>query len=147
VTDVCKPITKERLRDYRRLLVEIESQENRLARLTAQASSITATLSFVPHGAANNDRLTDYVIRKDELAAAYLDNLTRATAEAVEIERAIGALTNPRERLTITLYYIDGLNWREVSERMHYSVDHVYTLHGRALKNLLLMTKDNSSSQ
>lgn len=142
------PVTKERLRSYRRLLTEIALMKDRVAKLTAQAKYAVASFSFAPsHGTANNDKLTEYIIRKDELLDAYLGGLTQASADAAELERAINALTDTRERQVIMLYYIDGLPWHKVAERINYSVDHVYTIHGRALAKLYEITKDASSSQ
>jgi DNA-directed RNA polymerase specialized sigma subunit len=142
------PVTKDRLRSYRRLLIEIESQKDRIMRLTAQAEYAAASYSLaLSADAANNDKLTEYLIQKEKLTIAYFNNLTRLATDAAEIEHAIDALTDTRERQTITLYYIDGLNWYKVAERMRYSVDHIYTIHGQALKKLYEITKDNSSCQ
>jgi DNA-directed RNA polymerase specialized sigma subunit len=130
------------------MLIEIEDQTERIERLTAQAENMVAVYQLAPaRGSGGNDKLANYIIQKDRVTAALLDNLSKTAAEAAEIESAIGELSDTRERQVISLRYVDGLVWYHIANRLNYSVDHVYTIHGRALKNLLKITQDNSSSQ
>jgi DNA-directed RNA polymerase specialized sigma subunit len=139
------PVTKERLRKSRRLLIEIENQQERIARLTAQAERITTTLTFArTSGTADNDKLTAYIAAKDKLTGALLNNLTLIATEAAEITRAVSELSDSTERQVITLYYIDCLKWDEVAARLRYSTEQIYRLHGYALRNLLQITQEGS---
>ena len=50
---------------------------------------------------------------------------------------AIRAVEEPRLAELLELYYIDGMTWEQVAERMGYQdVRWVYELHGRALQRV-----------
>ena len=51
------------------------------------------------------------------------------------IEDAIEGLQS-RERRLMREYYINGLTWNEISQIMHYSVDYLWHLHSKAIKEI-----------
>ena len=55
-----------------------------------------------------------------QLAQLLAQRLNQLVALRNEIEKTIEAL-QPEERRLLRLYYIDGLNWEQVAERLDYS--------------------------
>jgi RNA polymerase sigma factor (sigma-70 family) len=54
----------------------------------------------------------------------------------IEIDDAVQKLPHD-ERLIITEYYLNGLTWNEVSDKLFISLSWCYKLHNRALKRLM----------
>ena len=52
------------------------------------------------------------------------------------MDNAIEALEDERQRNVMRLYYLNGLTWEQVAERMHYSREWVCRLHRKAIKEV-----------
>lgn len=59
----------------------------------------------------------------------------KAEAEAAlrEILTAIDSLTDERQKELLTLRYINGMGFRDISEKIHYEETQMFVIHGRAL--------------
>jgi DNA-directed RNA polymerase specialized sigma subunit len=57
------------------------------------------------------------------------------------IEQAIAYL-EPSERHLMRLRYIDGRRWEEIAVEMHFSIQHIWRLHGIILQKM----RDNESN-
>ena len=57
----------------------------------------------------------------------------KATAALREILDAINSLKDERQKEVLTLRYITGVKYFEIAQKMHYSEQGIYVLHGRAL--------------
>lgn len=79
---------------------------------------------------------TELVDRLQELS----ERVNREIDELVDLKRqaeeAIDRLAVPEHREVMRLRYLVGLDWQEVAERMNYSLQHVFRLHGKSLTKM-----------
>ena len=102
-------MTKERLKQYRVIGQEREQIRSKIETLEAQ---------HLP-----------------ALKRYYEGKLTELAQEQLAIEQAIDSL-GPVERMLMRYYYIDGLTWEEVSERICYSWAQTHRLHTAAIEQI-----------
>lgn len=59
----------------------------------------------------------------------------KAKADTVlrDILTAIDSVQDERQKLLLTLRYINGLNFKDIKETMHYEETQIFVIHGRAL--------------
>ncbi len=108
-------MTKEQLRQYRSLKIEIDHLEDRITRLDMKGY--------------NDDILKP-------LQEAYRKKLGALVEGQLNIEKAI-ELLDPTERELIRLRYVDGAEWAEISEILHYEWAQTHRIHARALKKII----------
>ena len=106
-------MTKEQLRQYRSIKIETSQIERRIAEL---------------EGCGHYD-LTD------SLRTLYRQKLEELVEGQLRIEKAIEDL-NPTERELIRLRYIDGADWNDVAETIHYEWAQTHRVHARALAKI-----------
>lgn len=71
-----------------------------------------------------------------------LDELTTLKTQAwIMIE----ALDDARYRIILLDYYITGSTWEQVAVNNHWSIQHVYRLHGEALKQFQVLLDQEES--
>lgn len=121
---------KEYLGRARRIDRRVEETRERLARARAQLEGRVSHLSGVP---GSRRRWADRVDDMVDLEARLEEQLRELCRVKVEVMDAIGTVRDPVCREVLELYYLDGLSWARVAERMHYSVRNVQILHGKAL--------------
>lgn len=79
------------------------------------------------------------VIKYSEAVALYERKLAEIDTRTVAVERAIGSLEDPVERLVMRLRYIEGQRWVNVCvalQELGYCERQVYYIHGAALEKL-----------
>lgn len=79
------------------------------------------------------DRMGSLVARVADLQDDLAAELDRYLQVRDMITAKIGGLKDERYRDVLVYRYIVGLDWESVAKAMHYSIDHVYRLHGGAL--------------
>ena len=107
-------MTKEQLRQYRSIKIEICQIERRIEELEGYAHS------------------SDLLQPLQEL---YRQKLQTLVEGQLQIERAIESLT-PTERELMRLRYIDGADWTEVAATIHYEWTQTHRIHARALAKI-----------
>lgn len=140
---------KERLHRYTALLRDIDNQRERLDRMEmTMASPPGPDLTGMPRGSGTpSDRTGMMVERKMELE----EQIDRLKAEEKQernaIEGLILQLSDPDERLTIQLKYLDRAEWPDVTFALYGNRPdfadkadayqrRMYRVHGRALLSL-----------
>ena len=58
---------------------------------------------------------------------------SKADAVLRDILTAIDSVQDERQKLLLTLRYINGLNFKDIKETMHYEETQIFVIHGRAL--------------
>ena len=58
---------------------------------------------------------------------------SKANAVLRDILTAIDSVQDERQKLLLTLRYINGLNFKDIKETMHYEETQIFVIHGRAL--------------
>ena len=107
-------MTKEELRQYRSIRNEISQLERRIIELDMRGY---------------NDDITK------PLQDLYRQKLAALIKGQLRIEKAIEGLT-PVERELMRLRYIDGAEWVEVAETIHYEWTQTHRIHARALAKI-----------
>ena len=107
-------MTKEQLRQYRSIKIETCQLERRIEEL----ERLHADFEVV-----------------DPLLNLYREKLADLIDGQLKIEQAIDSL-NPTERELMRLRYIDGADWTEVAETIHYEWSQTHRIHARALAKI-----------
>lgn len=132
-----EPITKDDLRQYRRMVEEIKILDSERESIREMAIRTTSGYSL-SSGRGGIKRGLDYYVAD----IADLDELIRAkicaqTRRRRDLEEAVDRL-GIEERLAIRYYYFIGLpTWEDVACEMHVSIATVHRIHGAALQKLL----------
>lgn len=118
-------------REINDLLLE---KEKTMARLT----KITATISDMPKGGGDTDKMTsgvDKLISLDKEIDAKVDALVDFRREIV---RYISKLDSDNQKRVLRLRYVDGMKWDRIAVEMGYEIRQITRIHGYALANLNL---------
>ena len=106
-------MTKEQLRQYRSIQIEIRQLERRMIELEQNGNY-------------------DIVHPLHDL---YREKLVGLVKGQMKIEKAIEEL-NPIERELMRLRYIDGADWTEVAATIHYEWTQTHRIHAKALAKI-----------
>ena len=107
-------MTKEQLRHYRSIKIETSQLERRIIEL-----------EMLGH----DDDITQ------PLRDLYREKLRELIDGQLRIEKAIESL-NPTERELMRLRYIDGADWNDVADTIHYEWAQTHRVHARALAKI-----------
>lgn len=123
---------KEFLRRAREVDRRVDEATERVERIRARLESgRMSSLTGMPRGGgADWTETADRLIELERVVNARTRELVRWKLAAID---AIRSVEEPRLAEVLELYYIDGLKWEDVAQRMGLDVRWVYRLHGRAL--------------
>ncbi len=76
------------------------------------------------------------VLRVVELEECLTKEIDELTAKRREIECAVNAVPDEVQREVLTRRYLLYQKWEDIAEEMNYSVQHIFRLHGAALKKM-----------
>ena len=107
-------MTKEELRYYRSIKIEICQIERRIKELERQKADCSAV---------------------GQIQNLYRNKLKSLVDLQLRIERAIDSLP-PIERELMRLRYIDGADWTEVAATIHYEWTQTHRIHAKALSKI-----------
>lgn len=123
---------KEFLRRAREVDRRVDEAQERAERLRAKLESgrMSSVTGMPRGGGADWTETADRLIELERVVNARTRELVRWKLAAID---AIRSVEEPRLAEVLELYYIDGLKWEDVAQRMGLDVRWVYRLHGRAL--------------
>ncbi len=123
---------KEFLRRAREVDRRVDEAQERAERLRAklEAGRMSSVTGMPRGGGADWTETADKLIELERVVNARTRELVRWKLAAID---AIWAVEEPRLSEVLELYYIDGLTWEQVAQRMGRDIRWVYRLHGRAL--------------
>lgn len=123
---------KEFLRRARSVDRRVDEAQERVKRLRARLESgRMSSVTGMPRGGGSDwTETADRLIELEQVVNQRTRELVRWKLAAID---AIRAVEEPRLAEVLELYYIDGLNWEQVAQRMNLSDRHVKRLHGIAL--------------
>ena len=113
----------------------IQSLDESIARLRSEMERVTQVLSHAPAHSGNRDKLAEQMRRLEELETAR----AREVADMEEhIDRCrVWLSTIPEQQARIlSMRYMDGKKWDEISRLTHYGKRHCYKIHDRALEKM-----------
>ena len=107
-------MTKDELKEYRSIKIEMCQLERRIKGMEGR---------------------TDDIGVNEALKAMYHEKLQSLLECQLKIEKAIESL-NSTERELMRLRYIDGAEWLDVAETIHYEWTQTHRIHARALAKI-----------
>ena len=125
-------------------LQQAYKMDRRIRIIEAKAEKLRAALEYSPPsfsgagGGSSADRMPDMI----SLIVEYEQRAVQLRAEYVEkyieIDKAIRSIQNPVQREVLERRYLLYQKWQQIADEMHYSVQNVYILHGKALQKIRL---------
>lgn len=129
-------MTKERLRQYRKMLKDKKQMEQHLETIEAALyNPKIQQLKQTPRAQAQGNATEDLANKHLEMLDKYRDKLAELTLEGLTIAEAIESLP-ARERNVLSQYYLNGLKWEEVCVKVGYSWTQTHRIHSSALQHL-----------
>ena len=131
MTEIERSAKIDYLKSYRWIEVEIQADEERLARLDARLYSPGAVkISDMPRG-GQAVTMESLVSEKIELQ----DRINAKNSRRRAIYDAIESMRSERDRMILKLHFIDGLTHEAAAERINYSVTQTRRYYETALEN------------
>lgn len=113
---------------------KIKQLEQRRQHYIAMATSLSGMSEVNIRSTEKRSRTESAAIGLVETADRLGLQLEHYVAAVRVAEEIIARIEKPRYRDVLSLHYLQGLSWREVSERMHYRDEKsVFRVHGWAL--------------
>ena len=129
-------MTKEELKQYRHLGLELERLDDTIARLQSEIESPKCQIiTDMPRG-GNPPTMEDKIAKLLDIQDVYNRQWDKLIDLRRQIELAIVSVKDSRERTLLGYRYIDGLSWEEICVKMHYEWDSIHRIHRLALKDI-----------
>ena len=129
---------KERLRNYRYLVLYIKQLEDDINDLYVKAETMTLQadkLGIKVQEDTQPDPIGEIVSEIADMAIELGEKLSKAKEERKAIDDLLEFLP-AQDRLLISLRYIQGRSWEQVAVDMQYSIYWVWSRHGDILQKL-----------
>lgn len=115
------PITRDELRDCASLAREVDRLKEQILRLRARIEGGSLQLVKTT-GKGDADPVGTAVSKIDELCERLGGELSRYLELSNRVDAEISGVDSVVQRVILRLRYVDGLRWRDVSEKAHFSV-------------------------
>lgn len=128
---------KEYLSQARTLNMRIKSKLQQIESLNELATSCNVVYSDMPRnpnrGGSKVERAVLKIIEVEESLKQDVENLVDLKRE---IMSAVQSVSDVELQALLEKRYLCFLPWEEIAEEMHYSIQHVYRMHGEALSRI-----------
>ncbi len=135
---------KRALQAVRYAKASIRRLDDLIAVIRSRAEKMTTGYSDAP-GGGTSDR-ADVIAKLIETEQQQEAAVQRWCAAISEVQALIDELPDYNERAVLEHRYINCEEWMTISFAMHFSLQHLYRLHGRALYNLSKKMRGNEST-
>lgn len=126
---------------YKTISRRIDRLLDERAEWLARATKITPTLSDMPKGGEQPNKIQLAVEKMAEIENEVNAEIDSAQKTKMEIMAAIKTVGNENLRNVLELRYISGKKWEQIAVEMNYDYRYVLKLHGRALQIVKVDTK------
>lgn len=126
---------KEYLGQYRRLKTDIDSKTEQLEELRGLAESVSHSTGTECSG-GTSDKVGKTVAKIVDLDNEISCQIEKLLELKGKIEGMIAKVDDPVLRQLLTLRYINGRKWEQISIDLNYSRMQIYRLHGNALEKV-----------
>lgn len=137
---------KNYLRKIRHLDKTVSAKLEQIEILHAQVTKTTSTLSDMPKGGGEQDKLAGTIAKIVDLKKGLHEEIRDYISLKAEAIRLIDSMSDDRHRLVLTYRYINGKTWEEIAVAMHYTYKWVHVLHGLALVEFENVLKTGKST-
>ena len=124
---------KDELWQVRRAANRVRRREEEIAMLESLIAGSAVKVDGLPKGSSGGDKLALQVGRLVEVKGCLAAEIETFLEERERALAVIKGIKNENMRDVLVYRYIVGLDWEAVAEKMHYSVQHIFRLHGWAL--------------
>lgn len=135
---------KEYLGQAYRIDQRINSKIEQIASLRILAAKATSTLGSEPvSGTRNVHRMEDVICRIADLEMEINQDIDALVDFKQEMMSVIKAVSNPEYQTLLELRYLCFKTWEQIAVAMDYSIQHIYRLRDKAIKEISLPAKDD----
>ena len=115
----------------------ITSKLEQIESLNALATRATSILSQSPVQKTRNPHKTeDIIIKIIDLENSIKRDMEKLVDEKKELMSIIDCIPNAGERIVLEKRYLCFMPWEDIATEMNYSIQHVFRIHGDALKKV-----------
>lgn len=115
---------------------EIEVRLEQISALQALATQTTTIIRHAPGGSnIFKSRVETAVIQIQEHMTHLADEVARLIEVTKQISSAIALVSNVNERAILEYRYLCFFSWQQISALMKTSVENLFKIHRRAIKN------------
>lgn len=125
---------KEYLKSYEKVVRQMQRSELRLQEVQLSRICPATINDGMPHAHGSND-LSSYAVLVDQEKKKYLKCRYRCVKKCKEISDKIERLEDEDEKDVLMYRYIKLMKWVDIQEKMGRSLQHIYRIHTKALKN------------
>ena len=128
---------KEYLGQARFLDMRINSKIQQIISLNELATKCTSTLSDMPKSTNRcGSRMEDAIIKIITLEEEINRDIDTLVDLKSEITRIIKAVLNVEHQTILEKRYLCFINWEQIAVDMNYSMQHIFRMHDKALKEI-----------
>lgn len=125
------------LKRYIQLKKEAEQLDLMIKEIDESMDGLKAQiLTGMPHGSSPGSSLERAVVKLEDKKKEYVDAVNKSVDERLEIELAINAVFDSRERRLLRYRYIFGMSWEEVCVSLGVKWNSVHRIHREALEDI-----------
>ncbi len=129
---------KSYLQRYRAADDEINDLLREKERIMSRLTRMTTSISGMPHGGGESDKMTDGVAKVIELDAEIDSKVDALCDLRREVCANIATVGDANLRRILTLRYISGKTWEQIAVTTNYCYMQVCRLHGKALTAMVM---------
>ena len=131
---------REKLRECFYLHLEIAQLRQQINDLKEMATSIRSTTDYsspaVKHSAPLNGPFENTIIKCISYEKKLNKRIDMLLKKQIDAEKIIDRIDNDLARIIFRYRYINGFEFKDIADRIHYSSSHVYYLHEKYLQLL-----------
>lgn len=128
---------KNRLREYRRIDMEITTKLEEIKKLEALATKCTQTFSAVPpSGTRDVSRKEDIMLKIVDLEKQVKAAVDELILERKRIEALIDLVDDDVARQILKMRYLSFMRWERIAAELDVKIRWVYRLHAKSINDI-----------
>ena len=133
---------KEYLSQAYRIDQRINSKLEQVRNLRELAVKATSTLSDTySSGSGNKQKMEGVIVKIIDLENEIDEEIDRLVDLKQEIVSLIKKVKNPEYQTLLELRYLNFKTWEQIATEMHYSIQHTFRIHDKALSLLRIFKR------
>ena len=133
---------KEYLSQAYRIDQRINSKLEQVSSLRELAVKATSTLSDTySSGSGNKQKMEGVIVKIIDLENEIDEEIDRLVDLKQEIVSLIKKVKNPEYQTLLELRYLNFKTWEQIASEMHYSIQHTFRIHDKALSLLRIFKR------
>ena len=130
---------KEYLKQAFYLDKRINSKLEQVESLNALATKATSTLSDMPKSPSRGtSKLEDTIVKIVDLQEEINRDIDKLVDLKAEMVGTIKQIQNKELQVILEKRYLCFESWEKIAVEMNYSIQHIFRLHSKALKNIVI---------